>query len=952
MSPGPALSLDQRIAAGPDADGARVRLERLRETGVPLPSDGDGMSLLAAILASGTFLPDLILGRPERLAGLLRDPWKQQAKPRAVFVRELEVACANVHSFAELQRALRDYAHGEMLRLGARELGVGLAASADPSVRPLPEHGLTLEVASELSALADACLESATRFCEAELRARHGVPICHDGTAGFSVIAMGKLGGEELNFSSDIDLIYIYASDEGQTDGQAGSLGLHDYYTRLSQAVTRAIAESTNEGFVFRVDLRLRPEGPSGTLCNSLAAAESYYETFGRTWERQALLRARPAAGDAWLGDRFLATVEPFVFPRTSGVKTIDDVRTLRRMFVATTAETSWNVKLGTGGIRDVELVAQVLQLLYAGKRRDLRERTTLPALHKLGLAGLLSDHEVRTLSDTYRLWRRIEHRLQLEHGQQTHSLPAEQKDMACLAQRLGYAGADELVARIAEGRAAVRAIADTLGDPIGGPPPRVLRMLAPTTTRVDVEDDLRAAGFRDVARAADNLETARARLPPAWLEEAIASPDPDRALAHFRDLALRASFGLFTLLREDRQLLRLLAGLFGTSERLSRHLVGHTEIWPSLTQELGVARPEEELWRAAFAARLVDCDDESALRRLRILHGEEILRIGLHDVAGDLDHEEVSAQLGRLAEACLQEAMQRVASALAVRFGRPDAELTILVLGSCGAREMRYGSDLELVFLYQRDGTTGAGMDHQEWFGRLAQRLIGALGALLEEGRLYSVDTRLRPSGSQGLLVTSYRAFEEYHREQAAPWERMALLRGRPACVLPAQGQTEPSDFAQRLTAIAYGHELPEAVLRGELLRMRRRIETERAGRGPLHLRFSPGGLTDLEFMAAWGQLRHGADDPALRTTSPYQALAHMAALGVLEAQALDAYRFLARTNLRLRLLRDEQDDRLWPDDESILARSLGLSRPQLKSELSERMAKMRIAFLKLLAA
>jgi len=955
MSPSPALPLDRCIAAGPDGEAARVRLERLRETGVALPSDGAGVALLAAILASGTFLPDLILGRPERLAGLLRDPWKQQAKPRAVVVREIEAACADVRSFAELQRALRDYAHGEMLRLGTRELGVGLGAPADAAASqsnwPLPEHGLTLEVARELSALADACLERATRFCEAELRARYGVPVCHDGAAGFSVIAMGKLGGEELNFSSDIDIIYIYASDNGQTDGQAASLGLHDYYTRLCQAITRAIAENTNEGFVFRVDLRLRPEGSAGALCNSLAAAESYYETFGRTWERQALLRARPAAGDGWLGDRFLATVEPFVFPRTSSEKTLDEVRTLRRMFVATTAEASWNVKLGSGGIRDVELVAQLLQLLYAGKRRDLRERTTLPALHKLGLAGLLSDHEVRTLSDTYRLWRRIEHRLQLEHGQQTHSLPTEEGGMACLAQRLGYAGADQLVARIAEGRAAVRAIADTLGDPVGGPPPRVLRMLAPTTARGEVEDDLRAAGFRDVAQAADNLETARARLPAAWLEEAIASPDPDRALAHFRDLALRASFGLFTLLRDDRQLLRLLAGLFGISERLSRHLVSHTEIWPSLTQELGVARPREDTWRAAFAARLVGCDDEGALRRLRLFHGEEILRIGLHDVAGDLAHDEVSAQLGRLAEACLQEAMQRVANTLAMRFGRPEAELTILVFGSCGAHEMRYGSDLELVFLFDRNGTTSAGMDHQEWFGRLAQRLIGALGALLEEGRLYSVDTRLRPSGSQGLLVTTYSAFEEYHREQAAPWERMALLRARPACVLAAPAQAAPSDFAQRLAAITYGHEFPEAVLRSELARMRRRIETERAGRGPLHLRFSPGGLTDLEFMAAWEQLRHGATEPALRTTSPLQALAHLAAVGLLDAQVLDDYHFLARTILRLRLLRDDQDDRLRPDDESPLARSLGFGRPQLKGQLATRMARTRGAFSQLLA-
>jgi glutamate-ammonia-ligase adenylyltransferase len=915
-----------------------MRLERLRETKVKLPEDGAGMALLAAVLASGTYLPDLLFADPERLPGLLADPWLHREKPRDLIAREVEVACAGARSQMELHLALRRYARGEMLRLGAREIGAGIGDRA----LALPEHGLTLEVARELSCLADACLESAVRFCTAELRAGFGDPVCNDSAPGFSVIAMGKLGGEELNFSSDIDVIYVYASD----DGQAGSLSLHEFYARLAKAVTRAISESTGEGMVFRVDLRLRPEGQSGAICNSLAAVESYYESFGRTWERQALLRARHAAGDAWLGERFLQTVEPFVYPRVAGPGTLEEVRSLRRMFVAASAEASWDVKLGRGGIRDVELVAQVLQLLYAGKRRDLRERTTLPALNKLGLAGLLSDQENRILADAYRLLRRIEHRLQLEHGQQVHRLPVGQDSIACLARRLGFSGADEFTTVVEEKRAAVCAIADTLGEPTSAPPAAVLRMLAPTTSSEDLARDLAAAGFRDLEQSADSLELARGRLPPEWLEEAIASPDPDRALARFRDLALRASLGLFALLREERQLLRMLASLFGTSERLSRHLIGHPELWPELTAGLGEPMPDAPAWQAGFAARLADCDYETALRQMRRFQAEEILRIGVHDAAGNLGHEEVSAQLGRLAEACLEESAHRVAADLAARFGSPDSELTVLVLGSCGAREMRYGSDLELVFLYERDGTTRAGMEHQEWFSRLAQRLIGALGALLEEGRLYAVDTRLRPSGSQGLLVTSYRAFEEYHREEAAPWERVALLRGRVACVLPRpQGQAkEPTrpDFSQRLDRIAYRHDIPEAVLREELLRMRKSIEQERAA-GPLHLRFSPGGLTDLEFIAAWGQLRRGDDEPALRTTNPFQALEAMAEQGDFDTRLLDHYHFLARASLRLRLLRDYADDRLADKDEQPLARSLGLGRAQLKSELAQRMTEVR---------
>ncbi len=920
--------LDRLLVAGPDPEGARPRLERLLEAGASLPEDEASLGLLAALLSSGSFLTDLLLADVGRLAALLADPFLDRPKPRERTVAEVKAAMAGCSELADLQRRLRRYRQVEMLRLGAREL----------------KPGNTLEVARDLSALADACLDAAVALCESQLQSGYGAPVCADDSPGFVVLAMGKLGGEELNFSSDIDLIYVYSSDEGR----AGSLTLHEYYSRLSQMVTRALAEITGDGFVFRVDLRLRPEGGSGAICNSLAAAESYYETFGRTWERQALLRARPAAGDLDLGARFLRTVEPFVFPRSSGPRTLDEVRSLRQQFVDSTRHPGWNVKLGQGGIRDVELVAQALQLLYAGKRPDLRERATLPALHKLGLAGLLTAQEVRTLTGAYHLWRAVEHRIQLEQGAQTHELPAEPSGRERLARRLGLAGYAELDALVAEQRQAVGAVAETLGEPEQGPSAIVLRLLDPALPQPQLLADLQSCGFSDVDAAAENLELVRGRLAPTWLEEAIASPNPDRALDRFRDLSVRASTGLETMLREDRQLLTILAALFGTSERLSRHLLTHPATWPNLLSGPGDPRPDPVEWQARLPTRLAGCDYEEALREMRRFQAEEILRIGFHDVAGNLAHEEVSAQLGRLAEACLAQAVNRVAAELEARLGRPDAELTILVLGSCGAREMRYGSDLELVFLYQHGGTTSAGIDYQDWFGRLAQRLISALGALLEEGRLYNVDTRLRPSGSQGLLVTTYQAFEDYHHEFAAPWERMALLRARPAFVLPGAGA--PSDFGNRLETIAYQTPPNEDALRADLLHLRQRIESERAGdpAESLHLRFAPGGLTDLEFIAAWGQLRQGERDPSLRTTHPPTALQRMAERGEVAGDMLDDYRFLQRAGLRLRLIRDQHDDRLHAEDRSPLARSLDLSEDQLSYELSKRMARVRAEFLR----
>lgn len=936
-----AAAVERLVAGGPDPAGATPRLERFRELGGPLPDDEAGQALLAALLASGSFLPDILLSDVRRFAALRADPWLRRSKPREVAVTEITTAAQGATSFADLQRRLRLYRRREMLRLGAREL---MDLWDPPGPGRAAQGGTSIAVAAELSALADGCLEAAVAFCDAELRAQFGAPTSPEGTPSFVVMAMGKLGGEELNFSSDVDLIYVYSTD----DGAAGSLTLHEYYVRLAQGVTRALSDITADGLIFRVDLRLRPEGRSGAICNSLAAAESYYETFGRTWERQALLRARPAAGDRGLGERYLRTLEPFIHPRTVGAGTIDDVRALRRLFKAEGEGPTFNVKLGAGGIRDIELVAQLLQLLYAGKRRELRERTTLAALHKLALAGLLSDQEARVLSSAYRSWRQLEHRLQLEHGAQTHELPAPMEAREILARRLGHPDEASLARELETRRAAVSAIADTLGEPDAGPSTRVLRLLDPASPRARVEADLVEAGFQDPAAAADAIELAGGRLPAEWLEESLASPDPDRALANFRDLALRGSLGLFALLKEEPLLLRMLAGLFGTSERLSRHLVSHPALWVPLFEGLGAPSPDRAGWRQQLPARLAGLEYEEALRELRRFQAEEILRIGLHDVAGNIDAQEVSDQLCLLAELCLCEALRLVAGTLAERFGRPDTGLTVLALGSFGAGEMRYGSDLDLVFLYARPGTTAAGMDHQEWFARLAQRLIGALSARMEEGQLYEVDTRLRPSGAQGMLVTSYASFDRYHQEEAAPWERVALLRARPVCQWPAGPEDEVAGFGPLLEEITYRRPVDEGALRAELVRIRARIEAERAHdqRGAVHLRFSAGGLTDLEFLAAWEQLRGGAADPALRTASPHRALERVAARGELPPGRLDDYRFLQRASLRVRLLRDRPDDRVLLEDRPALARSLGLSAAELDAELESRRAQVRAHF------
>jgi glutamate-ammonia-ligase adenylyltransferase len=935
----------------PAAEEAR-RARFLEGGGAIPPEGGEARALLEAILASGDLLPDLLVAEgkgAETLAALEADPWLRQPKPPAQISRTVDEGTAGATDFADFKRRLRLARRREVLRMGARELG----------------WGTTAEVARELAAFADACLEASYRFCDGELRRELGAPQAEEEGAApptFVVMGMGKLGGEELNFSSDVDVCYFYSTDAGRAvDGRGREVSLHHYFSELSRRITAALEEPTGEGFVFRVDLRLRPESRSGPLCNSLAAAESYYETFGRTWERQAWLRARPSAGDPALGAELLAILEPFIFPRHAEPRMLDEVRALRAQFrdpadADAGPDGGFDVKLGGGGIRDVELVVQTLQLLHGGKRPDIRERNTPRALPRLVMAGLLTDREAQTLGAAYRFWRQLEHRVMVIEGAQTHRLPGRDDERAAVARGLGYADLAALDEAVARTRKSVETIAATFSDPALGPLEEAARLLNPLVEREALEKLLTEAGFADVETAGHAIEVSRARMPPAFVAEAIASPDPDRALAHFRDLALHGSPGLLTLLRDQPQLLRVLGALFGTSDRLSELLVRHPAVWEPMVASLGARLRTADELRALLAEELragtqeeegvdsIDAAEEDGLRAVRRFQAQEILRIGLHDVAGSLEPGEVTRQLALVAEACLEAAIELVMPALVKRSGVPSTGLTVLAFGSLGAYEMRYGSDLDLVFLYGEEGESSTGMGHQEWFARAAPRVIGALEALLEEGRLYMVDTGLRPSGAKGLLVTSTGAFARYHEREAAGWERVALLRAR--IVSSSEPPQRRAELEAALAAIAFDRPFDEPRFRAEMRDMRARVERERAKvpAGARHLRFDPGGIMDVEFLVALGQLRY-AKDPGVRTTSTEDVLDRLVELGW-PASLRDDHAFLKRVALRLRLLHDRPEDAVRARDLAPLGRMFDLAPDALAARLDAAMKRVRGVF------
>lgn len=867
--------------------------------------------------------------------------WLEGPKPEAVMRRELARHLSVLDPLADdavprLMRRLRAYRTREMARVALRDL---------------TGRGRLVEVMAELSALAGASFDGALSILSPRVDAELGRAPAGEHTSagavspGFCVVAMGKLGGGELNLSSDVDVLYVYDAD-GETDLGRTAFERH---ARLGALLGRVLSEPTEDGFVFRVDTTLRPEGRSGPLVNSLGALEAYYETFGRTWERQALLKARPVAGDLSVGEAALSILSPFVYRRSLDLDAVRRIVGLKDELDARTRArgvSETDLKLGRGGIRAIEFLVQSLQLLHAGKDPKLRDRSTLGALERLLFAGRLDEADVRDLTDAYAFLRRTEHRVQLVDDRQTHRLPPPGRARRALARSLGLlgeGGEGTFEATLEGHRARVEAVVERrFGPPSAEPrvPVPVRRLADPGVPEDEKAALLEKAAIREVPAALAALRRMARRprscfgaaapeadraLARALMQEVLRSPDPDGALARLADLFDAVPRGALpsyhALLRDNPAARAILVSLFGTSEFLSRYFLRHPELLDVLILRGNAVRVKDRGRFAAEAtariARLADDDVEGRLSELRRYRHEEVLRIGLADVALDLDVLEVGAQLTDLAQGLLEQCVVLAADWARARWGWPMDEsgeavpLAVLGLGKLGGREMGYGSDLDLLFLYGGPGQSTGGrrgaIDAQEHFSRLAQRLISYLTLPLGEGALYEIDTRLRPSGRQGMLVTSLGAFRGYHETRGAVWERQALTRARAVA--------GPEAFRSRVDAAveaaAYAP-LPGVDLAREIRRMRRRMETEIADEA--EARYDPkagrGGVVDVEFVVQYLLLRHGPGDPAIRRRQVPGALRALEAGGYLAPASarrlLEAYRFLRRLENRLRIVHD----------------------------------------------
>ena len=776
--------------------------------------------------------------------------------------------------------------------------------------------------------LAEACLQLALAALEEEFAQRHGVVRDHDGQVlRLVVFGLGKLGGGELNFSSDVDLVYGYDED-GESDG-ARPLAAEAYFARLGQQLAKLLDETTGDGFCHRVDLRLRPFGNSSRVALSFAAMEQYFQREGRDWERYAWQKARPVAGDIDAGEAFLRTLRPFVYRRYLDFGALDGLREMKAAIAAEVArkELIDDIKRGSGGIREIEFLAQALQLIHGGRDATLRERRLLPALRALCEANHMSTEAHDMLVAAYRFLRKLENRLQMLRDAQTHVLPVDAIDRARIASGLGHGDWNALRTELDAQRALVSAEFAALLAPRRRKPElgalaaywRALPEGGDVQVLADAGfDDPNAAdaALRDFARAqgVDALsDTARARLDrvlPLLLEAAAGAIDAQlvlrRLLALLHNILRRASY--LALLDEQPAALTRLVDAVVRSAFLAERLAS----LPLLLDELLDARvagplPERESFAPLCRAALQHAEIETALMTLNEIRQAQSFRIALATLDGRQHARDSARQLAWLADAVLDVVLALALREMQAAHGIIDgAHFAIVGYGSLGGEELGFGSDLDLVFLHDApaeavsDGTRA--LDATRWAARLAQKIVALLGAVTAAGRLYEIDVRLRPDGGHGLLVSSLASYDDYQRNRAWTWEHQALVRAR---AIAGDAGLRNAFASIREDTLARVRD--EGKLRTDIAAMRQRMraELDRSNAAGFDLKQGEAGLVDLEFALQYLVLRDAAshrtllqprDTPGLidaaRATGAFDAAAAVAlhdAHGVLLAAGLN---------------------------------------------------------------
>jgi glutamate-ammonia-ligase adenylyltransferase len=869
-------------------------VDRWREAGGdPAALPAEVRAALPAVFAASGFVLESAMREPGMVPGLVGSGALGRARATGE-IEALASGLAAAHSeepkFMDELRRLRRH---ELVRIAWRDLA-GLATLE--------------ETLRELSSLADGAIRAALGFAARALAPRYGRPRSQGGGAQeLVVIGMGKLGGGELNFSSDVDLILLYP-EQGDTDGPR-SISTEEYFTRLGQSLIRLLDARTAEGFVFRVDMRLRPLGEPGPLAMNFGAFEDYLQQHGRDWERYAWVKARAITGMAQYGALYDDVVRPFVYRRYLDYGVYESLREMKALIAREVErrELQDNVKLGPGGIREIEFIVQSLQLIRGGSEPGLRTPSLLTALPRLAGAKLLPTAAVAELTKAYAFLRRVENRLQMADDAQTHALPEDAAGRARLAASMGFADWNAFASALGAERRAVTARFDAVvlgrGAP-GHPPPAALfeSLWSPEGSLERVAEDVRRAGLAEPEAAARLLlelrqsayfrrldEFGRRRLAtllPRVLD-AVARVEGGSAGAPGLTLltrlvriieAIGGRTAYLALLNENGQALERLVQACSMGDYLARQVAAH----PLLLDELLDARvletlPDRPQFAEELAARIehAGSDEELQVDALRHFRRAATFRVAMLDLAGRLPLMQVSDRLTDVAELILERALALAWRHTAAQYGEPrcdspegarTAHAGIAGYGKLGGMELGYASDLDLVFLHDAAGSAQTAgpkvVDNEIFFLRLAQRLVHLLTVHTPAGRLYEVDVRLRPSGKGGLAFTGIDAFEDYQRREAWTFEHQALLHSRWVAGDAALGAAFTRVRRDVLTGAVKRGQLREDVLS---MRERMRAEHGRTREGQFDLKHDRGGIADIEFLAQYWVLRHVREHPPL---------------------------------------------------------------------------------------
>jgi len=960
----------QLALASADPDHALNILERLFDVleTEPLRSiltHPDRQQQLLTVLGGSPFLAAILYRNKNYFQHLFVDGDIDHPRTESAMLEDLIELIPDDADFFSLQTGLRSYKAGQILRIGSRDL-CGL--------------NTLIDVMAELSGLAAACLQRAYDVCQIQLQYDYGQPLQEiageSSPATMTILGMGKFGGHELNFSSDIDLIYCYSSTVGETTGGSRNekISLHRYFVKLAEMITKALHQVTQDGFVFRVDTGLRPDGNNGDLAVSINGAEAYYESWGQSWERAALIKARPVAGDLELGEELLQRLKPFIYRRYLDFGMIEDIKLMKQKINSSLTrkqEGERNLKLGRGGIREIEFFIQTQQLINAGTRPQLQQRNSLLMLQLLREEGLITSEDQRALSQAYQFLRMVEHRIQVVQEQQTHSLPQNQRDLEILARRSGFSSYEDFSTELEKHRQSVSQIfadlfhsADEEEEDVR---PEVTFIFDSESDPDLVKDLLEEKGFTNPDAAYDSLSMLRGsdphmrltrrgrrcleKLAPVLMGELLDSPNPDQALNNLEAFigSIRARNSFFSLLVENPAIIKLLVALFGSSQLLSRIFIQRPELLDTMvSRSYAVASKDRQQLQTDLAEQMALADDyELQLDGLRRFRNEEFLRIALNDLHGQMKQGEGAKQLSWLAEVCLEQAYRMARQELAGRFGAPFADdepeqgeetaFAVVGMGKLGGLELNYHSDLDIIFVYEHEGQTRPvaetdpdrfrQISNHEYFAKLAQRIITALTLVTREGYVYKIDTRLRPSGNQGPLVTSLTAFERYHHESAQPWERQAMTKARVACAPRSFSET----LQQLISRLTFERPLP-ANLQAEIYRLRARMEYEKAKERDdrFNIKTGRGGMVDVEFITQYLQLLNAGSIMALRQQNTIHLLECMAEHKILPQDDADllitGYKFLRKLENRLRLLHDQSINELSAHNKGFRKAALSL--------------------------